>query len=374
MFNPHYLAGLAYLEKGENPEAKMEFLQSVIEHPEVAQSWFYLGKACFLADDPVNGITFLAKYITLASDVADLALAYDLTGQCYQASDNEAEALANYETAISLRPECESALHNMGILYMSRAQEVMDENASLCFESFDLARTFLFRALEFCATNPKFLHSVASWYEAYVDALENVIVASKEVLYDHYEVAISYYRKAVDACDDSSSLFKNIANAHLTECLAQSGHCFYRNEDYGKAMDFYMNVIERDSKHLVVLNQIGMCYFKQQSYEIARRYFSRIIDETDDTQEQADAWLNMACAWRHEKNWHQARETLLRAKELAPEDSAIEKEDEALRSACSEQSLLTAPQALFHHDVKTASSNMAPDDQFTGFSHRFSTI
>ena len=109
----------------------------------------------------------------------------------------------------------------------------------------------------------------------------------------------------------------------------------------------YTQAITLDPNHLVVINQIGMSLFKQNLFPDARKYFSDILGKTSDSQELADAWLNIACTHRLEKSWANAESALKEAKALAPEDPSIHDEEQTLFDLRSHASLIAAPQIMF---------------------------
>ncbi|EHL32161.1 tetratricopeptide repeat protein [Legionella drancourtii] len=115
-----------------------------------------------------------------------------------------------------------------------------------------------------------------------------------------------------------------------------------------------INRIHLDPEHLIVINQIGMSFFKQDCFPEARQNFSSILEKTEDKQEIADAWLNIACTYRLEKEWTKAEEALNQAKRFAPEDSSIVEEEIKLNESKLAALLISTPQTLF------GNSNNAP--------------
>ena len=88
-------------------------------------------------------------------------------------------------------------------------------------------------------------------------------------------------------------------------------------------------------------------FFKQDCFLEARQYFSSILEKTEDKQEIADAWLNIACTYRLEKEWKMAEEALNQAKKLALEDSSITEEEMKLNESKLAALLISTPQTLF---------------------------
>ena len=128
----------------------------------------------------------------------------------------------------------------------------------------------------------------------------------------------------------------------------------YKNKDYKNARETYLEAMQLDSEHLIVINQIGMSLFKQDCFPEARKYFSSILEKTEDKQEIADAWLNIACTYRLEKKCQKAEEALSQAKKFAPEDSSITEEEMKLNESKLTALLISTPQTLF------GSSNLDP--------------
>ncbi|MFC3909034.1 tetratricopeptide repeat protein [Legionella dresdenensis] len=243
-----------------------------------------------------------------------------------------------------------SAWHNLGLLYIKSAQHYLEQDLANSFKLFQGAQTFLKNALVICSDNPMFLNSVASWYEKYIEALEKVTEEEEAVqknIDNNFKLAIQYYQKALTTCQEDDIALKNIITSNLTECLAQYGHHLYRAENFVRALELYTQAIEFDPDYLVAINQIGMCFFKQNLFPEARKYFLDILGKTVDSQELADAWLNIACTYRLEKSWVNAENALNKAKKFAPEDSSIHDEEQKLMDLRSQASLIEAPQIMF---------------------------
>ncbi|MCW8397744.1 tetratricopeptide repeat protein [Legionella sp. PATHC038] len=133
----------------------------------------------------------------------------------------------------------------------------------------------------------------------------------------------------------------------LTECYVQFGHHLYQSKDYIKAQELYLLTLEVDQSHIPALNQAGMCFFKQEMYTEARKIFVMILEQTSDIQVQTDAWLNIACCYRLEKNWEKAEQSLLKAQTLAQDNLRIDEEVEKLKQAKSQALLVVNTQTIF---------------------------
>ncbi|PUT38567.1 tetratricopeptide repeat protein [Legionella taurinensis] len=354
MFNSFHINGVRAFDAKHYQIAKDFFLQAIDINPEVAESHLYLGKCFFFCDEKQQAIPSIKKFIELrqshSDDVANVSYAFDLLGQCYEAENKDTAALTCYETATKIYPSGASAWNNMGLLYIKSARHLLETDLANSAKLFKGALAFITKALEIASDNPVFLHSAASWYEQYIEVLERVVEDNDAVQKNkagNFSYALIYYRKALAVCSENDVVLRNIILSNLTDCLAQYGHHFYKNKEYKKAQETYMEALQLDPEHLIVINQIGMSLFKQDCFPESRKYFSSILDKTDDKQEIADAWLNIACTYRLEKKWSDAEEALSQAKKFAPEDSSIAEEEMTLNQSKLNALLLSAPQTLF---------------------------
>lgn len=354
MLNSFHIDGVKAFNEG-NYELANAFLHQAIEVDSgVADSYFYLGKSYFFGGKTQQAISFLKKFIELqqhnSDDIANVSYAFDVLGQCYEADNKGTAALQCYQTATTIYPLGAPSWNNMGLLYIKSALHYLDIDLTNSKKFFRGAQHFIQKALAISSDNPLFLQSIASWYEHYINVLERVTdneTAVQENIASNFNYAIRYYRQAISVCHNHDIALKNIILSNLTECLAQYGHHWYKQNDYKKAQEIYLEALSFDSGHLIVINQLGMALFKQACFSEARQYFSSILEKTQDQQDIADAWLNIACTYRLEKEWEQAKEALSQAKNFAPDDLAIAEEDVLLNESKSAALLISAPQTLF---------------------------
>ena len=375
MPNFFHLEGVKAFNAHDYQTAKTLFLQAIDKNSEEPESYLFLGKSYFFCDEKSEAIAHLKKYIEFnqhnPEEVTNVSYAFDLLGQCYEAENKNSAAITCYTTATEINPLAASAWHNLGLLYIKSAQHYLEQDLTESFKLFQRAQTFLEKALKICTTNPMFLHSVAGWYEKYIEALEKVTEDEEAVqqnIDNNFNLAIQYYQNALTACREDDAALKNIITSNLTECLAQYGHHLYRAENFVKALELYLQAIELDPDYLGVINQIGMSFFKQNFFPEARRYFSDILNKTSDHQELADAWLNIACTHRLEKSWTDAEVALNKAKEYAPEDPAIFDEEQQLMDSKAQASLIAAAsQTIFSNPNPVPDSQLSSseDKQFT---------
>lgn len=336
---------------------------------------YLLAKSCFLDGKINEAISYLKQYIELEYNTEkfeEVSYAFDLLGQCYEARQENAsvascqEAIDCYTKAVELNPFCATALNNCGLLYIKAAQYCLEQDEQQDKEQalnlLPKAQEFLLNALKLCYDNPIFLQSVASWHEKYTDVLKELMEqsdADQEEINTHFVLAIEYYQKSLERCKKEDQILEKIIISNLTECFAQYGHHFYRKENYFRAQEFYAKAIELDSDHLTAISQMGMCLFKRDIFIDARRYFATIIKKTNDIQEVADAWANISCCYRFEKNWDEAGKTIAFALELAPNDEAILEEAKKLEESRPglQASRINVPQAYF------GTKNPVPDSR-----------
>jgi tetratricopeptide (TPR) repeat protein len=254
-------------------------------------------------DKMQEAIDLLIKVVELNSNNPEekksIALAWDLLGQCYVAQSAEAESNKDfeemkqkdteadkcYEKALSLDSKCVSALHNRGLLYTKFALSYLEKNTreSKCF--FQKACASLLRAQNITVIeNPLFLHSMACWYEKYVELLKKTMMEQAQrdkTVISYYNQAIRGYRRAILNCKKEDEVLKKIIESNFVECLAQLGHFLWQKGDREQAVLFYLQAMTQDPEHFIVINQIGLYYYGKNNYEEAKRYFSYILKSTD---------------------------------------------------------------------------------------------
>ncbi|HHT0592371.1 TPA: tetratricopeptide repeat protein [Legionella anisa] len=352
MFNSFHFQGVEAFKKSEYLQAKNLFLQAIGNNPEVPETYFFLGKTCFLSDDKEEAIFYLNQFIELTRNRTtqeNRSHAFDLLGQCYAANSKNEVAVTYYFAAIENDLNCVSARHNLGLSYMKLAQDYLESQLENCFTLLKNAHIALSSALKICADNPMLLHTAASWHEQYIDLLKKLSKEKKtqEDISVNFMCSIYYYCEALAHCQKDDLSLNNLITENLAECYAQFGHHLYQNEEYKKAQELYGLVLELDQNHMPALTQVGMCSFKQGMYLEARKKFTTILERTNDAQDQADAWLNIACCYRFEKNWDEAEKSLSEARKLAPQDTSIDEEAEKLQQTKSQVVLVTTNQAFF---------------------------
>ena len=375
MPNFFHLEGVVAFNKQDYQNAKGLFLQAIDANPEEADSYLFLGKSYFFCDEKSVAIAHLKKYIAFnqynANEVENVSYAFDLLGQCFEAENKDSAAITCYTTATKMYPLNASGWHNLGLLYIKSAKHYLEIDLTNSFKLFQGAQLFLKKALDICATNPMFLHSVAGFYEQYIEALEKLTEEEEAVqknIDNNFKLAIEYYEKALTACLANKIALINIITSNYTECLAQYGHYLYRAESFGPALKLYSQALALDPDHLVVISQIGMSHFKQNRFREARKHFSDILGKTLESQELADAWLNIACTHRMEKSWINAEDALFKAKQFAPEDASIVDEEQKLIASKAQASLITATQTIFSNLNVVSElqlSTSSEDKQFT---------
>lgn len=343
MINDYFNKAMLAFDKKEYSNAIAYFLQCKLD---VNQAYsLYLGKAYFLNDQVYEAIACLNSYLENADKThsqAQMADAWDTLGQCYAALKNNKQAIVCFKNA-----QTASAFHNMALVYMNLAATAKSPDS--CFQSLSSALNFLETALKQTEDNPMFFHSLASWYEQYMQALEDYSQEKEEPIeqiHGAYHKAMENYLKALSLTKDP--VFKNVVAGNFTECMAQYGHFLYRNKKYQEAQVYYLQVIKADPLHTSALNQMGMALFKLGEFDQARTYFKQLLlIPASSSQDVADAWLNIACTYRLEKNLDEAKKALDEALRLAPKDNAIIEEQEKFKLEVSKAALHTSPFTSF---------------------------
>lgn len=216
--------------------------------------------------------------------------------------------------------------------------KLVDTDLSASIQAFTRAKENLSKALEFVADNPVFIHSVASWYEAFISALKRQNQDNSTGINECFKAAIFYYEKSLSL--SNSKPLSQIIITNLTECLAQFGHFYYRQGNYELALVEYQATLNTVPNHLIALNQAGMCYFKQGDFRQAIHYFTESLNYSTTNEDKADSLLNIACAYRKLGNFEKAMPFLNQAKSLSPEDEYIIEEEKSLREAISKKTVV----------------------------------
>ncbi len=151
MFNLFHVQGVDAFHHGEYQHAKASLLQAIAENPETPESYFFLGKACFLCDEKDEAIIYLKQYVELRKDnleeVGNISYAFDLLGQCYEAGNKGDDAIECYKEATKIHPSCASAWHNMGLFYIKSAQHYLEqEKLEVSRDLFNRAKFFIKKA------------------------------------------------------------------------------------------------------------------------------------------------------------------------------------------------------------------------------------
>lgn len=352
MFDSFHLQGVEAFKRGEYIQAKKLFLQEINLNHESPETYFLLGKSCFLSDEKNEAISYLNRFFELTIKIknrGNWSDAFDLLGQCYAANNQNEVAITYYFAAIENDFNCVSARHNLGLSYMKLAQDYLKSNLQNCFILLRDAQIALISVLELCSDNPKFLHTAASWHELYIHLLNQSSVGkyTQEEISMHFMCAIHYYREALAHCPKEDCALQKVITENLTECYVQFGHHLYQSKEYVKAKELYSLTLELDQSHIPALNQAGMCSFKQEMYTEARKKFAMILEQTSDRKVQTNAWLNMACCYRLEKNWEKAEQSLLKARTLAQDNLEIDEEVEKLKQAKSQALLVVNTSTIF---------------------------
>jgi serine/threonine protein kinase/Tfp pilus assembly protein PilF len=130
----HYTLGLALCRSGDWKQAAAEVEQALRLQPDGFWPHFYQGKCAYRLGDQERAVTAFSVCLALAPP-ADRAVCYFNRARALSAAGREAEALADYTSALELQPRLGDAALNRGILHYRAGQ-------------YNLARADLQRALD----------------------------------------------------------------------------------------------------------------------------------------------------------------------------------------------------------------------------------
>lgn len=179
--------------------AKDLFFQATSEYPQEAENYLYLGRCYFFCNETQLAISSLKQFIELtknmSNEIANVSYAFDLLGQCYEAENNNVEALICYEKATNIYPLDASAWNNLGLIYIKIARTYLDEDLQLSIVYFNDALIYIKKALNLYKNNPLFLQSVASWFEQYIEVFKRITVEDECTLQKNIDCYVTYALK-----------------------------------------------------------------------------------------------------------------------------------------------------------------------------------
>ncbi len=279
-----------------------------------------------------------------------LALLYDFLGQCTEKNGDSLDALRYYKLAVQTDKNCSSAWHNMGLVYLVEKKKLcpaLDPTTDFLDSVAPLHTAYLYlsQALTIAVNNGEdincyfFLHSMASFHEKYATKLAKYSPVEMENIKDYYQNAINCYQQAIEKCP-SDRAEREIYINNYSECLALFARFFYRSSQFKEAKKYYQETLKHNPNHPTATNQLGMIAFKEGRFALAVNYFQQLLKIEKDEPALSDAWLNIACCHRSEKQFEKAQEALDKARKYAkdPNDEWIENEAQNLSDAIKENS------------------------------------
>lgn len=229
---------------------------------------------------------------------------YALRGYCYSKRQQFANALMDYSTALSLKPDAPSTLFNRGRIYFAMGEYELaladylksaklspkwDVFLNIGFiyrfrREFEQARQFFRKALQKDCDDTSVNHELLSLMR---------IIGQKSLL-----------RTVPPACfNGSSEIRKSIRKAQR---LIRYGAC-------EEALSLYHELVTRDPRNARLHILRGCCYFYMESYESALKDFSMAAAMAP---ENPAAWINQARVYMKTKQAAMAIRMLKKAHEL----------------------------------------------------------
>ncbi len=120
--------------------------------------------------------------------------------------------------------------------------------------------------------------------------------------------------------DEAIEQFEKIIERDPTNALAYArvgDLLFYEKKKYDEATDYYLKVLELDSKRISSGINLAAIYSKKENYSEATSILHKCLKENPN---EGDLWLNYAILMVKQKKFHEAIEAYTKAIDVSPDD------------------------------------------------------
>jgi tetratricopeptide (TPR) repeat protein len=247
----------------------------------------------------------ISKLNAVVAADPDFALAYAELGKAYQATGDQAKALAAFEQAVKLAPWSAGDHLNLARLCESlgeypRAAQVYARAAELDPKSFAALKG----AAECCLKTGQYAKSLT-----YCELAEKAGIEPKEMLLllarvyeaqNDYELAIQAYRRLLVLDDDDPNVLRPLGVAYV------------KARQYDRARQVLVAVAQRRPEDGAVLRDLGYCLAKLGDVDQAMEIYRKSV-ELDANDWEAHRGLGVACMLKaHQMGDGRLREEALR--------------------------------------------------------------
>ena len=169
-------------------------------------------------------------------------------GVMYELLDEKDKAMAEFKICIELDPEYIFAHNHLAVLYMD-------------LENWDEAKKEIDTGLSLCAEDPVIHATLAAFY-------------ARQKIFDQAFEAI---QQTLDICPDNPVYIFNKADI------------LYQMQDYNKAKELCLEIIQKDSNYLPALVLLGKYYQKYKNSTIAHEYYQKALSLNPELKDSDEA-------------------------------------------------------------------------------------
>lgn len=125
---------------------------------------------------------------------------------------------------------------------------------------------------------------------------------------------------------------------------------FYEKKKFDEAIDYYLKVLELDSKRISSGINLAAIYSKKENYSEATSILHKCIKDNPD---ESDLWLNYAILMVKQKKFHEAIEAYTKAIDVSPDDWKFK--ERAVQEKAKVETIITSTEYIEQEEeVKTA--------------------
>ncbi len=218
-------------ENGELRESVSQYEQVLDLHPSYHDAMVNLGNALYDLEEYTRALEYYLRARQIQGDSAKLC---HVTGRCYLALNQTAQANTVLQKGLGLAPEHTPILNELGRLF---------------FDQFEKAKTYYQRALRVDALNPETLNNFGNLYRKQ----------------HQFDMAI----EMLDQLCKTDTL--------MAEPYNNLGLCYSDTGDFDKAIDCFHQAIRKRPEYAMAEVGLGLAYLKKRDLELARTHLKRAV-------------------------------------------------------------------------------------------------
>lgn len=270
--------GRLYLQNAKWTDAIKTLEQAIAIYPNYARACSSLGSAYLSNKQPEKAIAYYRKAI---ENNPNFYLPYYNLGVVYASRSEYKQAIEFYQKAANLNPDYAPTFSNLGVIYSE-------------LHNFQEAIKFYKKAIKI---KPEF------YSEPYYN-LGNAYVNTRQ------EEAISYYKKSLEIEPLDPMAYEAIAVV------------YYNQGDMKNSIFYYEKAIEFDKDNSRLYHDLGTDYDRLNQPDQSEPYYKKAIQLNP---EYADAYNELGTAQFRMTDYRQAKENLIKARELYKKQKQYDK-------------------------------------------------